>query len=145
MARRPASGVRRSCETQATSSRRASSSRRSRARDCASRSLVRSSSAASWRSSAGPDDPDATNSPLAPNRRVSSASWRDQRDRTRPTRVATSTATTPATAATMSVTPKSWAERNIARAVPTIPAVTAPTATRATVADSTGTERRRSR
>ena len=62
IARIPASGVRRSCETHETSSRREASSRASRSRDSSSRSLVRASSAESDWNSAGPRCP-ASNDP----------------------------------------------------------------------------------
>ena len=68
MARSPASGVRRSWDTQATSSRRDCSIWRSRAWDVRSRSLLRASSSPTARISRGPEEASAPPAGPEPSR-----------------------------------------------------------------------------
>src|SRR5680860_193457 len=138
-ARMPARGVRRSCDTHATSSRRDASSARSRARASSRRVDVSSSSSRRQASSCGA----GTALPAAPLRvpspsvRATSASERLTRPTRRPKRRAATTPTAPAASSMTASAPRSWSDRNIAWAPAHAPTPTATTATSATAAACT--------
>ncbi|CAM5674949.1 hypothetical protein SBADM41S_11594 [Streptomyces badius] len=104
IARRPASGVRRSCEIHATSSRREVSSARSRSRELSSFALVAASSRASSASSAVGCPAGAAKVPPSPNDRVASVSSRLRAATQRPSRTAVARETTAAMATTVVTT-----------------------------------------
>ena len=129
IARKPASGVRRSCETQATSWRRDRSIRRSRSRDSRSLPAVAVSSRDSAASSAAIGPAGALN-PVSswPSDRAACRSARLPASTCRPSSQENPNATRPATAHTIPTTRRSCGEMNIALAVPSVPATTARTA-----------------
>ena len=165
IARSPASGVRRSCETQATSSRRERSIARSRSLDSirrwavtansrrnASNSPVESASVERVRADdATADGVCTTSSAISAPRASSRPSWRSAVCSARLSRltlwasnIAMVSATTPAATQTTSITPKSCWDRNIACAVASTPAAIAHTTVMANVNSFSRTARPRS-
>ena len=147
IARRPASGVRRSCEIQATSSRRDDSRARSRSREAASLALVVANSRPSSASSevrAPCGGAKGASPPASPSARVAAASARLPSTTRRPSSSATASETTAAIAQTSTTTRRSCEDRNIAHATDSVPASIAPTVTAATTASDSATDRCRS-
>lgn len=132
MARMPASGVRRSCETHATSSRRERSAACSAARARARRSEVSRSSRRRAANSALPAGRSSAMWPPAPSVRVASPRERLACATRCPRTRAVHTPTRAATAITTHSAPRSWLLRNIACAAASDPAPTAAVAVRAT-------------
>ena len=129
MALSRASGVRRSWETQATSSRRDCSSLRSRCRDASSFAAAAASSWDRAASSAAIGTAGERNPPGSwPMDRAAYRSARLPVSTCRPSSQQNPNAAMPATTQTMTTTPRSCREMNIVSAVPSVPATIASTA-----------------
>ena len=148
MARMPASGLRRSCDTQAISSRRADSWSRSRRRDSSRRWAIEASSSRRRVSSKGADRrAEGDGSPVAPPRSAprlasgvapSPMRWASSPSSRLPGRdpvaqlEGRATPTDPAATSTTARASRSCSDRNIAQLAAAAPIAVAPTATRDT-------------
>ena len=144
MARSPASGVRRSWLTQATSSRRLASSARSRFRACARRSCATASPSDSPASSAGSGIAGGMYRPLSPTFCTEVSSCRLALVSLRLISMATAKPARPAMAISSSMTSRSWELPTMMMVMPPTPAIEVTTVTAEISASIAPMERRAS-